>query len=265
MLSTLTTLISRLENKDLAGADVIGWGSPVPSFGDVSNSQIATVGINPSNREFLDEYGNELEGHMRRFQSLRSLGINSWSDVEAKHLSLILESCRNYFLENPYDRWFRRLETIVGGAEASYYGLSSSACHLDLVPFATLQKWTALTNQQRRLLLKITGDTLGQLLRDSTIRVLVLNGQSVVDQFQTAYCVELEQKQMPSWCLPRRTGSNVAGVCYKGMIDGLSGVTFGHGVLVLGYNHNIQSSFGVTEKVMRSIRDWIGRSAGAWL
>src|SRR3954451_1613485 len=107
MHTALATLIDRLDSSVASTTDVIPWGCPVPSFGDLSNSRVATLGLNPSNREFVDELGNELQGSYRRFHTLKSLGLRSWSDADARHLRLILESCRAYFSGNPYDKWFR--------------------------------------------------------------------------------------------------------------------------------------------------------------
>jgi hypothetical protein len=261
MLTTLTTLINRLDSTAVLRTNVIRWGCPVPSFGDLLNSKVATVGLNPSNREFMDKFGNELQGVSRRFHTLQSLGLNSWSDVDARHLSLILDSCRIYFFENPYNTWFKRLDFIVSGTNASYYNKSNRACHLDLIPYATTQKWTELNNSQRESLLAIAGDTLSLLLRDSPVRIIILNGQSVVDKFQEIFSISLDKKEMTSWSLPRQSRSNVNGFAYRGIVDNLSGISLGHKVLVLGYNHNIQSSFGVTTKAVQAIRRWVSRNA----
>src|SRR5215471_18116427 len=130
MHTALTTLIDRLDSPAVSGTDVIRWGCPVPAFGDLLNSRVASVGINPSNREFVDEMGDELQGKFRRFHTLKSLGLNCWSDVDARHLQLILESCRSYFFGNPYDAWFKKLNQVLSGANASYYELPHLACHL---------------------------------------------------------------------------------------------------------------------------------------
>jgi len=260
MHTTLTTLIDRLDSSAMSGTDVIRWGCPVPSFGDLSSARVATLGLNPSNREFVDELGDELQGAFRRFHTLASLGLRSWSDVDARHLRLILESCRTYFLGNPYDRWFKRLDQVVSGAKASFYGASCRACHLDLIPYATAHKWTELTARQRSTLLAVAADTLGLLLRDSPVRILILNGKSVAEQFQDASGICLEQQQIPAWSLVRRPKPDVMGLAYKGVIHTLSGIRLPHGILVLGYNHNLQSSFGVTKEVILSIRAWISRA-----
>ena len=260
MHTALTTLIDRLDSPALSGTDVISWGCPVPSFGDLSSSGVATLGLNPSNREFMDELGEELEGTCRRFHTLNSLGLASWSDVDARHLRLILESCRTYFLGNPYDRWFKRLDQVVSGTQASFYDISRPACHLDLIPYATARKWTELTAHQRSSLLAVAADTLGILLRDSPVRILILNGRSVVEKFQDIAGIRLERQRMPAWSLARQPKPAVMGLAYSGVVRTLSGIKLPHGILVLGYNHNLQSSFGVTNEVTLAIRDWISRA-----
>jgi hypothetical protein len=255
--ATLTTLIDRLDKPSISTTDVISWGCPVPSFGDLSSSRVATLGLNPSNREFVDEQGGELEGPLRRFHTLNSLGLAGWTDVDARHLRLILESCNRYFSGNPYDRWFKRLDQVVMGAKASFYDSSRGACHLDLIPYATTRKWTALTPAQRLTLLDIAADTLGLLVRDSPVRILILNGRSVVERFQEVAGVSLERQEMPGWSLARNPKASVIGLGYRGLIDSISGIALSREILVLGYNHNLQSSFGVTNEAIFAIRDWI--------
>lgn len=256
MFIALATLIDRLDSPLISRTDVIRWGSPVPSFGDLSTAKVATLGLNPSNREFVDDSGRELEGAYRRFHTLNSLGLESWAEADTRHLRLIIDSCRLYFLGNPYDAWFKRLDQIVLGANASYYSGFFSACHLDLIPYATSRKWTELEPKQRASLLDIAADTLALLLRESDIRLLILNGKSVVDQFQLMTGVRLQGEEMRDWTLPREKGK-VQGFAYRGVVTSLSGLQLSNRLVVLGYNHNIQSSFGVTTKVIHSIRDWI--------
>jgi hypothetical protein len=263
MKTTLADLVRRLDDGALCSANVIPWSCPVPSFGDLSASRIATLGLNPSNREFVDGSGNELNGPWRRFHTLQSLGLVRWSHATAKHLHLIAESCRAYFARNPYDGWFRKLDYLICGTGASYYHNSVMACHLDLIPYATACKWTELSPKQRSLLITVAGDTLGLLLRDSPVRLLILNGNSVVDHFQAMTGVNLEKKVMPEWALPRRIQADVRGVAYKGVVSAVSGIRLKCELHVLGYNHNIQSSFGVTTKVRECIRRWIGRHSEA--
>lgn len=253
----LVTLIERIADTAARDADVIPWGSPVPAFGDPTVARVATLGLNPSNREFVDGDGAELAGDSRRFHTLTSLGLSGWDDADADHLDRILLSCYDYFAGNPYDRWFRKLDTVVSATGASFYNPQSPACHLDLIPYATARKWTELRPRQRLGLLHLAGDTLGRLLRDSAVGVLILNGQSVVTHFQEATGIALQRREMPSWALPRQSGA-VAGYAYRGCVDSVSGYALPRELLVLGFNHNLQSSYGVTSNVIKAIRHWVG-------
>jgi hypothetical protein len=257
--TTLASLINGLDDPALQRAGVIPWASPVPAFGNLAHARVATLGLNPSNREFVDESGNELDGSQRRFHTLDSLGISRWADADNRHLRLIVESCEQYFSGNPYDRWFKVLDRVVAATNTSYYwSPTSGACHLDLVPYATASKWTDLSQEQRKLLLHTSGDALALLLRDSYVRVLILNGQTVVNHFREAFGATLDGVSMTGWNLPRASAKPVPGVAYQGIVETLRGVDLGRPVVVLGFNHNLQSSYGVTSKVIERINEWIG-------
>ena len=229
----------------------------MPVFGDLSTAHVATLGINPSNREFMDTSGNELDGVARRFHTLHSLGLDSWQDVDARHLDLLLNSYREYFAGNPYDLWFQKLNTIISGTMTSYYSDGRSACHLDLVPYATARKWTFVPRSQRSLLLSATSDILALILSNSPVRLIILNGAAVVHGFQEVFQVSLESEEIPSWSLSRRTMKDVTGIAYKGSFDTIGGHDLSNEVLALGFNHNIQSSFGISTNIIASITRWI--------
>lgn len=262
LTTTLSLLLQRLNLNRSTEVDIIPWSSPVLSFGDLSSARIATLGLNPSNREFVDTRGQELDGPARRFPTLKSLGLASWSDASDHDTATIWQACCEYFHRNPYDGWFRQLDYLLGSTGTTYY--SGGACHLDLIPYATSQKWTNLARAQRVLLLSIAGDTLGLLLRPSRIKILVLNGRSVVDAFEALSGSKLESQSMTAWKLNRGSGRSVHGLAFRGYIDSLAGIPFDRRLLVLGFNHNIQSSFGVTSQVRASIRAWIGQAAKEW-
>ena len=263
VLSVLTKLIDRLDSDALIGTDIIPWSCPVPTFGDLTSPQLATLGINPSYREFVDPSGEELQGELRRFHTLESLGLETWAEADARHLELILDTYRSYFFCNPYNAWFKKLDFAISGANASYYDSPSTACHLDLIPFATIRRWTELSTQQRSSLVAVSGDTLGMILRDSQVRVLILNGSSVVKGFQSVAGVSLRAEEIPAWSLGRRSSANVKGVAYTGVAATVSGIKLDRQLKVLGFNHNLQSSFGVTMEVITAIREWITRTTEA--
>jgi hypothetical protein len=265
MTQMLSMLIRRLEHPDIQRMNVIPWGCPIPAFGDAARASLATVGLNPSNREFLSVSGAELDGPVRRFHTLKSLGLNRWSEAGERHLKLISEACETYFSKNPYDGWFKRLDQVISATSRSYYNEQRAACHLDLIPYATSLKWTELSSHQQSTLLRFSGDALGRIIQDSPIRVLVLNGSSVIKHFEFMAAITLERCKMAGWSLRRRSRPPIDGIAYQGTITALAGQRLNREILVLGFNHNIQSSFGVTTEAVRAISAWIGRAAAGCL
>jgi len=257
MQAALMALVRSISGITESRPEVIPWSCPVLCFGDPSTARVATLGLNPSNREFVDECGNELDGPLRRFHTLNSLGLDRWGEINATHLQLIIESCYTYFAQNPYDLWFRKLDYLISGTKASYYGLPSTACHLDLIPYATSRKWTSLESSDRSALLSQSGATFALLLRDSPIQVLILNGNAVVQNFERITKAELNRMEMKDWSLPRRANEGVTGYAYRGSVRRILDVELERELLVLGFNHNIQSSFGVTSAVADAIQHWI--------
>lgn len=221
-------------------------------------ARIATIGINPSIREFVDPDGIALAGPTQRLPTLDSMGLTSWSALHSVHIRSIALACRSYFERNPYLTWFRPLQTLLHGSDASYFGPERSACHLDLVPYTTVGKWSSLPLDSRRALLESTKDALGLLLREFSIDLVVLNGQAVVNQFESLTGSTLRAERKDAWTLPRSGGRPVEGIAYTGSVGRIGDVTLPRPVKVLGYNHNLQSSFGVTSQVVAAIGRWIG-------
>ena len=263
MRAAISTLVEYLAELSCDTA-AIEWTPPVPAFGDPSRAQVATLGLNPSDREFVDVHGRELDGAQRRFPTLRSLGLQGWHEATDAHFEEIAEACRTYFERNPYDAWFNRLDFLIQETSTSFYTPLSPATHLDLVPYATGMKWATLPRREQELLSEGAREMLGTTLRDAPVSLLILNGMSVVNSFQMLCDVELNRDEQSEWSLFRKTGKNVKGYSFTGVVDRVADIELGGKVLVLGYNHNIQSSFGITKNVCRSIREWIGSNWRAW-
>jgi hypothetical protein len=238
-------------------SDVIDWACPIPAFGNLAESKVATLGINPSNKEFVDAFGDELSGSARRFHTLNSFNLDSWAKAEESHIATIQESCDQYFRRNPYDRWFKRLDEVLESAGYSFYEPMFNASHLDLVPLATSDKWMNLPTKSRTELLSYYGDVLALLIRQSKFQLIILNGKTVVDGFQKLAGMTLSVIPDERLDLQRKTGRPVRGYFYRGIINNMRGIRLDRRILILGYNHNLQSSFGVTTKVRLLISQWI--------
>lgn len=244
-----------------AALGAIPWASPVLAFGRVREAVVASLGLNPSNLEFVGADGKPLRSPENRFETLKTLGLRSWSNATGRDAARIASACESYFMRRPYDGWFKRLNKILSGTGASYYDEFSPACHLDLVPFATTLKWSALDGTNRGRLLRLGTPTLVTLLQTTRIRVLVLNGASVVRAFEELTGQDLASKERKDWALRRSGSSGVSGLAYSGMVSTLAGMSLDREVLVLGFNHNIQSSYGVTNEVVDRIGNWIANAS----
>lgn len=257
MYSQMTRLVDVLDDDRLRADHVIGWSCPVPFFGHLESARLATVGINPSNREFVGLDGEELGSGEQRLPTLRSLGLDSWGDADFTALRGILAACRGYFERNPYDRWFGALQRIIDGTGHSFYQPTSDACHLDIVPWATATKWGALLPATRKRLVQRAAAALEAMIAGSPLMMLVLNGQEVVRQFEALTGKQFTVALQPGWDLPRRNGRPVLGLSYTMTMNQLAGMPLQRQIVVIGYNHNLQSSFGVTTRARDAIRDWI--------
>lgn len=260
-LVILKKMISLISEQPLHELDVINWAAPIPYFGDPCKATIATVGLNPSDREFVSSEGIELNDSSRRFHTLTSLGLASWNELTLEQLESIHTCCTEYFSRNPYDAWFKPLDLLLSGTNDSFYSSLFHACHLDLIPYATGIKWAFLKTWQRESLLTMSADFLGQVLKFSPIKMLVLNGKTVVENFERACDVSFHKEPMEHWCLPRKNGNHISGFSYEGKISRMADINLGRDVYILGYNHNIQSSYGVTSSVRTSIQEWISQKA----
>lgn len=253
-------LVSKLSNPKFTVSGVMMEAAPVPAFGNIYHSQIATLGLNPSNIEFVDNTGNEHTDSKRRFHTLTSLGLSNWDEFKQQHAEQIWQYCEHYFLGNPYNNWFKPLDSLFSAVGVSFYFPFNNICHLDLVPFATSEKWGNLQTEAKNFLLKESIDSLGRIIEQSPINTLILNGSAVAENLEKLTGVKLSKIPMKNWDLPRKSGNDVNGYAYSGELYSLGGMKLSKQVKILGFNHNLQSSYGVTSRVSSNIKEWITRN-----
>jgi hypothetical protein len=201
----------------------------VVSFGNAAAAGIATVGLNPSRQEFLDRNGRELTGSSRRFETMKSLGVSELVTAPDSTLIRVVQACNDYFAANPYRQWFDQLEPILQSVGTSYY--DSSACHLDLVQWATNPVWSRIPDQTvRERLLEQDVGFLCQQLRSRTYKLVLINGKGVVEQFEAAMGITLRS-------MGSVTGTSASSRLLIGNLP--------WGTRVIAWSINVQSSFGV--------------------
>ena len=151
--------------------------TPVISFGDYTTAKIATIGINPSIREFKTTKGQLFSSTKKRLIDHESLGIRSIQRYNKDQAEQIWQGCKDYFNgPNAYWPWFIHLEDLLQHLGASY---KSSATHLDITPWATDPVWSKLDKKSGIKLLEANISNLNHQILDSKIRTILFNGRQV--------------------------------------------------------------------------------------
>ena len=178
--------------------DVVYGSTPVVSFGDFTKAKVATIGINPSSAEFMDKSASATSNDLlpegkKRLADAETLGLISndpFDDDTAEYVlgpngaREIWEKCRDYFNNpNPYWSWFSDLESVLTGLSVSYK--DSTACHLDISPWATDPVFRDLTQEQRERLLLGESDFLEWQIAKSSIEIVVFNGAQVYESLNS--------------------------------------------------------------------------------
>ena len=159
---------------------VVPGSRPVVAFGDPTRAEVATLGINPSVHEFVED-GRLLAGDLRRLATLDALGAVDCSELTVEQVAAVVADCAAYFQQRPYRRWFDPLDKLLrAGTDASYY--DGSACHLDLVQWATDPTWSKLPGDVQQALLDDGVPHLRAQLSRENVRLVVLNGRQVLTQ-----------------------------------------------------------------------------------
>lgn len=208
-------------------ACVVPGSTPVVAFGEFRRAAVATLGLNPSRIEFVDHDGREFTGAARRLATVASLGVRQLSSASLAAVAQVLSDCEGYFRRRPYMRWFGQLVSILTACGASYH--DGTACHLDLVQWATDPTWAKLEPASlRRQLITADAAFLMEELRNERIRLLLVNGNGVWSELS---CQDV-QEHAPIAGLGWR---NIR--IFTGMLEG---------VRVIAWSANLQSSRGVT-------------------
>lgn len=197
------------------------------------------MGINPSAREFVED-GRLLTGDRGRLATLDALGAMACADLTAGQVAAVVADCAAYFQRRPYRRWLDPLDKLLrAGTDASYY--DRSACHLDLVQWATDPTWSKLPRDVQQTLLDDGVLHLRAQLSHENVRLVVLNGRRVLTHVEALGLASLtEVDQLPVGATSCRL--------YRGT---------GGGVRWVGWSTNLQSSWGVGAAFKERLGAWL--------
>lgn len=234
----------RIRRPAPANSAIVAGSTPVISFGNARIATVATLGLNPSRIEFLDQNGNELTGESRRLATHCSLGMSDLVNAPPKIVAKVLEDCNGYFQRNPYKRWFDQLMPVLVSCRTSYY--DGSACHLDLVQWATDPTWGKLKPiDVRTKLLDEDAQFLAGQLQNENLNLLLVNGMAVIRQLKNTIGQDLEEIEPMVGYARQNTRMFVGSALGR--------------VRVVGWSTNLQSSFGVTKELRAELANRVGK------
>lgn len=234
---------ARIRRSPPKGACVVPGSTPVLAFGDARTAHVATLGLNPSRLEFTNKRGVLLEGSERRLATHASLGLSDLTTAQSTVVSQVLDDCNHYFQRKPYRGWFDKFKPILAACGASYY--DGSACHLDLVQWATNPIWSKLPTPARKKLIAEDTAFLVDQLQNEKIRLLLVNGASAWMQLKSATIGKLNIEHEKTICGHSYQPCRL----YYGRLFSK--------VCVVAWSTNLQSSRGVKA----SLPDELGRLA----
>lgn len=224
---------------------------PVLFFGDIFSARIATLGINPSQQEYLDRSGHELTGDAQRFQTLTSLQASTRAALTDEQCEKAISTMRDYFQPGkPVYQWFRPLDYVTQAMDYSY--AKHQAVHLDLIQEATAPTWSALEMQvpvEASALLVADRPFLRWQLQAFSLRAVICNGKTPLRHM----CGLLDQPV------------NVDAIA-QGRIGGVTwyatrGHMAGRALAIMGWNIPLARPAGLTTLN----KEELGRQLARWL
>lgn len=226
-------------------SEILQMSTPVICFGNIFNSHVATLGLNPSNKEFVDDNNVFLSGMDLRFQDCFSLSQNDLTKLNINQTELVLQYCLEYFNNpNPYGEWFDYLEKhILSKLDISYY--NGTCCHLDLVQWATSKKWRDVKSTNQSILLNSDFPFLLQQLDNQNIRLLLINGNGVFTTLKEKGDISDEVK------VTIRSGTETCQMIMFLLKVGNKKVS------CIAWSKNLQSSMGLSNNMRCEIGNWV--------
>lgn len=166
---------------------------PVLFFGDLLGAEVASVGLNPSDQEYLSKGGTMLAGPAQRFATLASVGADERAELTDTQCAEAVEWMRDYYEPGKpvYGSWFNALSRVVEGFGASFR--DRTAAHLDLVQESTSPVWSELGAVEREALLRQDLPFLEWEIRAFPLRAVICTGKTVSVHVRRQLGVEIEE------------------------------------------------------------------------
>ena len=163
-------------------------------FGDLLGAEVASIGLNPSDQEYVGKGGTMLSGPAQRFATLSSLGADERASLTNDQCAEAVEWMRDYYEPGKpvYGSWFNALSRVMEGFGASFR--DRTATHLDLVQESTNPVWSELGVNERDALLSQDLPFLEWEIRAFPLRSVICTGKTVSVNVRRQLGVEVEEE-----------------------------------------------------------------------
>jgi hypothetical protein len=153
---------------------IVEGSIPIVFFGNVEKAEIATLSLNPSNKEF------EHNG-VRRCVDRMELGVSDNQKLTSGQAESVYKSLLLFFKVNPYKTWFNPMNNMFKSKGYEYY--NDKIVHLDISPWATSDKWGSLSLEQRESIIDTT--IIKNVIEKRGIKKVFVNGKTAFNIFCT--------------------------------------------------------------------------------
>jgi hypothetical protein len=175
-------LLDKISQPHPTTVKIVPHSVPIVFFGNIEKAEIATLSLNPSNKEFEGVKGN------KRVIDRADLGVKNSDTLTRIDAEKVYNSFLAFFKNNPYRGWFDPLNEIFKAKGYEYY--NDQIVHLDISPWATSNKWNDLSNYEKNSIIDLT--TILKVLGNGNIKKLFINGKKASEEFAKHIPLKME-------------------------------------------------------------------------
>lgn len=177
-----------------ANAAIMWQCVPVPAFGNHKSPSVcvATVGLNPSATEFLNDK-RDWKPATKRLPLVIDFGVRERDRVSAANLEQAANLRAKYFKRTPH-AWFNPLQGLLSALNTHWNYSAGTAVHVDLVACGTWRAWKELSTQTTKELVKNCRNHLKRTLTELPDGTLLLLDGGTVNTTLAGFGKQVEEK-----------------------------------------------------------------------
>ncbi len=198
-------LIYKISQSLPTAVKIVPGSVPIVFFGNIEKAEIATLGLNPSNIEFV-------HNGKRRLVDRKVLNVSDNQTLTPEQAEQVYDSLLKYFKINPYKKWFDPMNNLFKYKGFEYY--NDKIVHLDISPWATSKKWSDLNKYEKKLI--IDTSIIKCVIKKQKIKKLFINGKTAFEEIKEV--LNLENVEEEIFCFTTKNGIKRNFTIYKAKI-----------------------------------------------